>query len=93
LSLTIDLNGLDELLVVSGACLDKNVPAMYDLLRQFMSETNWDNEKKLDSLIKNSASGVVNSIASAGSRFAELYAASKLTPAKVLSVQKKTADL
>jgi Zn-dependent M16 (insulinase) family peptidase len=81
--LTIDLGGLEESLVISGACLDKNVPAMYDLIRQFMSETNWDNEKKLDSLIKNSASGVVNSIASAGSRFAELYAASKLTPAKV----------
>jgi Zn-dependent M16 (insulinase) family peptidase len=73
-----------EHLVVSSACLDKNVPTMYDLIRQFVSETNWDNEKKLDSLIKNSASGVVNSIASAGSRFADLYAASKLTPAKVL---------
>jgi len=56
---------------------------MYTLLRQFMFETNWDNEKKLDSLIKNSAGGVVNSIASSGSRFAELYAASKLIPAKV----------
>ena len=58
---------------------------MYDLIRQFMFETNWDNEQKLDSLIKNSASGVVNSIANAGSRFAELYASSKITPAKVLS--------
>ena len=58
---------------------------MYDLLRQFMTETNWDNESKLDSLIKNSASGVVNSIANAGNRFAELYASSKLTPAKVVS--------
>src|SRR5579859_2354135 len=81
--LMIDLGALEESLVISGACLDKNVPAMYDLIRQFMTETNWDNEQKLGSLIKNSASGVVNSIASAGSRFAELYAASKLTPAKV----------
>lgn len=82
--LITDLGALEESLAISGACLDKNVPAMYDLIRQFMTETNWDNEKKLDSLIKNSASGVVNSIASAGSRFAELYAASKLTPAKVM---------
>lgn len=58
---------------------------MFDLIRQFMLETNWDNEKKLNSLIKNSASGVVNSIASAGSRFAALYAASKHTPSKAAS--------
>jgi Zn-dependent M16 (insulinase) family peptidase len=59
---------------------------MYDLIRQFVLETNWDNEKKLDNLIKNKASGVVNDIASVGSRFAALYASSKLTPAKVYSV-------
>jgi len=58
---------------------------MYDLIRQFMLETNWDNEKKLNSLIKNSASGLINSIASAGSRFAALYAASKYTPSKAAS--------
>ena len=81
----IDLGKLDEYLVINSACLDKNVPEMYELLRQFMFETNWDNERKLDSLIKNSASGVVNSIANAGSRFAELYASSKITPAKVIS--------
>ena len=72
-------------MVITSACLDKHVPAMYDLIRQFMFETNWDNDKKLESLIKNSASGVVNSIASAGSRFTELYASSKITPAKVVS--------
>ena len=71
--------------MITTACLDKNVPAMYDLIRQFMLETNWDNEKKLNTLIKNSASGVVNSIASAGSRFAALYAASKHTPSKAAS--------
>ena len=71
--------------MITSACLDKNIPAMYDLLRQFMTETNWDNESKLDSLIKNCASGVVNSIANAGSKFARLYASSKLTPAKVRS--------
>lgn len=51
-----------------------------------MLETNWENQRKLDNLIKNNASGVVNDIASAGSRFAALYASSKLTPAKVRSV-------
>ena len=80
----VDLGKLDEYLVISSACLDKNVPAMYDLIQQFMFETNWDNERKLDSLIKNSASSAVNSIAPAGSRFAALYASSKLTPAKVM---------
>ena len=58
---------------------------MYDLILQFMLDTNWDNEKKLNSLIKNSASGLVNSIASAGNRFAALYAASKHTPSKAAS--------
>jgi Zn-dependent M16 (insulinase) family peptidase len=81
----VDLGNSQESLVVTTACLDKNVPAMYDLIRQFMLETNWDNEQKLNSLIKNSASGVVNSIASAGSRFAALYAASKHTPSKAAS--------
>lgn len=81
----IDLDGFQESLVISSACLDKNVEAMYDLIRQFVSDTNWDNEKKLENLVKNSASGVVNSVASGGSRFAELFASSKLTPAKVVS--------
>ena len=84
-SFNVDLGKSQESLVVTTACLDKNVPAMYDLIRQFMLETNWDNEQKLNSLIKNSASGVVNSIASAGSRFAALYAASKHTPSKAAS--------
>jgi Zn-dependent M16 (insulinase) family peptidase len=79
----LDLGEVQEYLMIGSACLDKNILAMYDLLRQFVTETNWDNEKKLDSLIKNSASGVVNSIANAGSKFARLYASSKLTPAKV----------
>jgi len=83
---------MHEYLMVTTACLDKNVPAMYDLLRQFMTETNWDNENKLDSLIKNSASGVVNSIANAGSKFARLYASSMLTPAKVCSFLCRRCD-
>jgi presequence protease len=79
----VGLDKVSESLVISGACLDKNIPAMYSLLREFIYETNWDNEKKLESLIKNNASGVVNSIASAGSQFAEAYASSKLTPSRV----------
>ena len=84
-STDLDLGEVQESLLISSACLDKNASAMFGLIRQFMSETNWDNEKKLENLIKNSASGVVNSVASGGSRFAELYASSKLTPAKVRS--------
>jgi Zn-dependent M16 (insulinase) family peptidase len=72
---------------VTSACLDKNVSAMYDLVRQFMLETNWENEKKLDSLIKNSAGAVVTEIASAGSHYASVYASSKLTPAMVSTHQ------
>jgi Zn-dependent M16 (insulinase) family peptidase len=81
----LGLHKLEESVVISGSCLDKNISAMYSLLRQFMTETNWDNEKKLESLIKNNASGVVNSIASAGSQFAESYSSSKLTASKVVS--------
>ena len=79
----LGLHRLEESVVISGSCLDKNIGAMYSLLRQFMTETNWDNEKKLENLIKNNASGVVNSIASAGSQFAESYSSSKLTASKV----------
>ena len=78
---------MKESLIIKSACLDKNVPAMYNLIQQFMLETNWDNEKKLESLIKNSAGAVVTEIPSAGSRFAALYAASKLTPAKVYLIR------
>lgn len=86
----LDLGQLKESLTIKSACLDKNVTAMYDLVRQFMSETNWDNEKKLDSLIKNSAGAVVTEIASAGSQYASLYASSMLTPAGVLKLYNVT---
>jgi presequence protease len=81
----VDLDIFQEYLGISTACLDQNIPDMYNLLRQFIFETNWDNEAKLSSLIKTSASGLVNSVADSGSRYAALYAGSKLTQAKVLT--------
>jgi len=81
----VDIDIFQEYLGISTACLDQNIPQMYNLLRQFIFETNWDNEAKLSSLIKTSASGLVNSVADSGSRYAALYAGSKLTQEKVFT--------
>lgn len=76
-----DLSKFEEALVISGHCLEGNVPAMFHLIRKIINETNFDNIDKLRQLLKMNASGVVSSVAESGHSFARTFANSVLTPA------------
>jgi Zn-dependent M16 (insulinase) family peptidase len=77
------LDGYEEGLVLSGYALDHNVPAMYDLFRTLILETDFDNpeaEKMIRELISSSASSAMDSVAESGHAYARKYAMASLTP-------------
>ncbi|KAF2499504.1 hypothetical protein BU16DRAFT_454597 [Lophium mytilinum] len=79
-----------EGLSFTGYALDRNVPAMYDLLRTVIFETDFDGseaEKQIRELLQSSASGAVNSIAETGHSFARTFAEAGLTPIGRLNEQ------
>lgn len=72
-----------ESMSFSGYALDRNVPAMYDLLRTVVLETDFDSaeaESKIRQLLQADASGAVNAIANSGHSYARRFAESGLTP-------------
>ncbi|RDA87557.1 hypothetical protein CP532_3943 [Ophiocordyceps camponoti-leonardi (nom. inval.)] len=72
-----------EGIIMTGMALDKNVPAMYDLLQKLVLETDFDGPEaalRIRQLLQASADGVINDIASSGHRFAVGYADSGLMP-------------
>jgi Zn-dependent M16 (insulinase) family peptidase len=80
----------EEGLSFTGYALDRNVPAMYDLLRTVIFETDFDGpeaEKKIRELLQSSSSGAVNSIAETGHSFARTFAEAGLTPIGRLNEQ------
>ncbi|KAF2016052.1 hypothetical protein BU24DRAFT_462253 [Aaosphaeria arxii CBS 175.79] len=79
----LSLTDYSEGLSFSGFALDRNVPAMYELLRTIILETDFDGpeaEKKIRELLQSSASGAINSIAESGHSFARMYAEAGLSP-------------
>jgi Zn-dependent M16 (insulinase) family peptidase len=77
-----DIHTSSEGMVFSGFALDQNVPAMYELLRTVLLETDFDGpevESKIRQLLQASANGAVNSVAESGSMFACRYAEAGLT--------------
>ncbi|RYP22372.1 hypothetical protein DL765_001724 [Monosporascus sp. GIB2] len=77
-----DFQQASEGLVFTGMALDRNVPAMLDLIRKLVLETNFDSPEaalRIRQLLEASADGVVNDIASSGHAFARRYAESSLT--------------
>ncbi|RYP42338.1 hypothetical protein DL767_000260 [Monosporascus sp. MG133] len=77
-----DFQQASEGLVFTGMALDRNVPAMFDLIRKLVLETNFDSPEaapRIRQLLEASADGVVNDIASSGHAFARRYAESSLT--------------
>lgn len=71
-----------EGIIFTGMALDRNVPAMYDLLRKLVIETDFNSPEaalRIRQLLQASADGIVNDIASSGHRFAMGYAESTLT--------------
>ncbi|KAL8714659.1 MAG: hypothetical protein Q9220_001608 [cf. Caloplaca sp. 1 TL-2023] len=85
-----DTDTATEGLSLSGYALDSNVPTMYDLLRTIIQETNFDGleaESRVRELLQSSASGALNTIASAGHSYARRYAEAALTPQGYLNEQ------
>ncbi|RYO93821.1 hypothetical protein DL762_000871 [Monosporascus cannonballus] len=77
-----DFQQASEGLVFTGMALDRNVPAMLDLIRKLVLETNFDSPQaslRIRQLLEAAADGVVNDIASSGHAFARRYAESSLT--------------
>lgn len=78
-----DIQSYTEGMSFSGYALDRNVPAMYELLRTILLETDFDSaeaESKIRQLLQGDASGAVNSIASSGHSYARRFAEAELTP-------------
>ena len=72
------VNSATEGLSFSGYALDSNVPAMYELLRVLLQETNFDGveaENNIRQLLQSEASGALNAVASSGHSYARRYAA------------------
>ncbi|MCJ1303387.1 Mitochondrial presequence protease, partial [Hypocenomyce scalaris] len=79
-----------EGLSLSGYALDQNVPAMYELLRTVLQETNFDGpeaESKIRQLLQGDASGALDAVASSGHSYARRFAEAGLTPLGNLNEQ------
>ncbi|KTW30121.1 hypothetical protein T552_00599 [Pneumocystis carinii B80] len=74
-----DLNTIEEGLLFSGHCLSHNIQSMYDLFRKLLLETNFDNVKKLRSLISINNSNIMSSLSESGHSYARAFSASSLT--------------
>lgn len=66
-------------LLVGTHALDRNVPKALDLLQRTISNTDFSNLARLQTVLSGTASSMMNSIASSGHSFAMLKAASALS--------------
>lgn len=79
-----------EGLSLSGTALDGNVPAMYELLRTLLQETNFDGpeaESKIRQLLQADANGALDAVSGSGHSYARTYAAAGLSRYGLLSEQ------
>ncbi|QSL65278.1 hypothetical protein MERGE_002587 [Pneumocystis wakefieldiae] len=66
-------------LLFSGHCLSHNIQSMYSLFHKLLLETNFDNVKKLRSLISINNSNIMSSVAESGHSYARAFSSSSLT--------------
>jgi Zn-dependent M16 (insulinase) family peptidase len=86
----VDLESYTEGLSLSGYALDKNIPAMYELLRTIIEATDFDGpeaESKIRQLLLGDASGAVDGVASSGHTYAKKFAQAGLTTYGLLNEQ------
>ncbi|KAF2876458.1 Metalloenzyme, LuxS/M16 peptidase-like protein [Massariosphaeria phaeospora] len=79
-----------EGIAISGYALDRNIPAMYEILRTIITETDFDGpevEQNIRELLQRSTSGAINSIADSGHYFARTYAEASFSPVGRLEEQ------
>jgi Zn-dependent M16 (insulinase) family peptidase len=77
------LDKYEEGLVFSGYAFDRNVPAMYDLMRTLLIDTDFDSpdaESRIRQLLQTSANGAMDTVVEAGHAYARRYAMAGLTP-------------
>ncbi|ERS95760.1 mitochondrial presequence protease [Sporothrix schenckii ATCC 58251] len=85
-----DYTDANEGIIFTGMALDRNVPAMLDLLRTLVLETNFDSPEAVQhirQLLQAASDGVVNDIASSGHAFARRAAEAGLTRSAFLREQ------
>ena len=79
-----------EGLSFSGYALDSNVPAMYELLRTILQETNFDGpeaESKIRQLLQADANGALDAVSGSGHSYARRYAEAGLSRHGLLNEQ------
>jgi Zn-dependent M16 (insulinase) family peptidase len=77
------LDKFEEGLVFSGYAFDSNIPALYDILRTLLLETDFESpeaEGRVRQLLQASANGAMDAIAEQGHAYARRYAMAGLTP-------------
>ncbi|RHZ71766.1 hypothetical protein Glove_253g72 [Diversispora epigaea] len=70
---------------IAGHCLDRNIDNMYDIIKQLLLETNFDNVEKLKTVLYGNASNMMNSVVDSGHEYARTFAASRIAPAMGLT--------
>ena len=78
----IDMSASVEGLSFSGYALDKNVPAMFELLRTILHETNFDGpeaESRVRQLLQADANGALDAVSGSGHSYARRYAEAGLS--------------
>ena len=86
----MDMKASAEGFSFSGYSLDSNVPAMYELIRTIIEETNFDSpeaESKIRQLLQADASGALDAVAGSGHSYARRYAEAGLTQHGLLNEQ------
>lgn len=77
-----DFHQATEGIAFTGMALDRNIPVMFDIIRQLVLETNFDSPEaalRIRQLLEASSDGVVNDIASSGHAYARRAAEAGLT--------------
>ena len=85
-----DIHHSAEGISLSGYALDANIPAMYELLRIVLHETNFDGteaESQIRRLLQTGATGALDAVASSGNSYARQYAEAGLTTHAALNEQ------
>lgn len=86
----MDMRESVEGLSLSGYALDSNVPAMYELLRTIIQETDFDGpeaESKIRQLLQADANGALDAVSGSGHSYARRYAEAGLSQHGLLNEQ------
>ncbi|KAF1355464.1 peptidase M16C associated-domain-containing protein [Delphinella strobiligena] len=84
------IDAAEEGLSMSGYALDQNIPAMYDIMRMVILETDFESPRaraSIKELLQSAASGGVDTIAESGHSYARRFAEAGITPRGRLAEQ------